>query len=456
MKSFMISGDRSGAGKTSITLAVSSILSEKSKVQTYKTAMDYIDASYLSGVTGRPAYNLDSFVQSADEMKGLFTYGSIDADYGVVEGVRGLFEGYSAFSDIGSTASIAKIIKMPVILVINARSITRSAAAIVKGFQVFDEDVNIAGVILNNTGPGKHVKKASDAIEYYCKVPVLGAVPRSDDMALSMRHLGLIPFREEEGNSEFLSRIEKITSHVREHIDIDKVKEIALETAPEKNSVYQKLAYRPSKKGKIAIAYDEAFNFYYGELTPLIESMGYEPIFFSPIHDTLPDADGYIFGGGYPELFAEKLSENTSMRESVKEAAENGTPIYAECGGLLYLTDSISVKAGWRGVGKDEKYEMCRVFSAKSVIPEKKVLGYVCGKAEIENKTYDFKGHEFHYSAVIPKSSPQYAFTLSRGTGIAEGRDGIKHKRCIGSFTHLMPVSSYGILSSALCADKKR
>jgi len=190
MKALMIAGDRSGSGKTSITLAIAAILSRSMNVQTFKVGMDYIDPSYLSGVTGRPCRNLDSFVQSSDEIREIFDHGRQGGDIVLVEGVRGLYEGGEALGDQGSSASIAKLLGLPIILVVSARSITRSAAAIVKGFQAFDEGVDIRGVILNNVAGEKHIAKATAAIEHYCGIPVVGTVPRQPEMELAMRHLG--------------------------------------------------------------------------------------------------------------------------------------------------------------------------------------------------------------------------------------------------------------------------
>ena len=456
MKSFLISGDRSGAGKTSITIGLAGLISESGIVQTYKVAMDYIDTSYLSGVTGRPSYNLDTFVQSDEEISGLFSYGAKGADFGIVEGVRGLYEGRDAFTDIGSTASIAKRFSLPTILVIDARSITRSAAALVKGFQAFDKDVRIKGVILNNTGGGQHVQKAKDAIEYYCGIPVFGAVPRSLDMNLSMRHLGLVPFREGMENPEFAKTIHGVIRHVSENVDIDAIKSIAEDVTPEPNSVTGSLSSNPKPEKKIGIAFDEAFTFYYGELEAVLRSRGYEIIRFSPVHDALPDADGYIFGGGYPELFANELAENASMRESILEEAKSGTPIYAECGGLMYLTRSLTIKKGWREYSQDTTYPMCGVFAGDTVMPAKKTLQYVEGAAILGGISYPFKGHEFHYSGITMDNYAKFAYSLSRGTGISNGNDGVVFNNAVGSYTHLMPVSSGEILAEIFCPERKK
>ncbi len=454
MKSLLISGDRSGAGKTSITLGLAGLLAKDAVVQTYKVAMDYIDTSYLSGVTGRPSYNLDTFVQTDEELAGLFSYGADGADIGIVEGVRGLYEGRDSFTDVGSTAAIAKRFSLPTILVVDARSITRSAAALVKGFQAFDPDVRIKGVILNNTGGGHHVTKATEAIEYYCGIPVLGAVPRSPEMDLSMRHLGLVPFVEGMRDPGFAKTIEGIIRHVGAHVDLEAIKALAEDVTPEPNQVTGSLASRPAASRRIAVAFDEAFTFYYGELEAVLQSQGCDVVRFSPLHDTLPDADGYIFGGGYPEMFAEELSRNTAMREAIHAKAKAGIPIYAECGGLMYLTRSITLKKGWLGRSEDAAYPMCGVFAGDTVMPAGKTLRYVEGSAVLAGKTYPFKGHEFHYSGVVMDPGTRFVYTLSRGTGIIDGKDGVVFNNTLGSYTHLMPVSAKGILAEIFSAER--
>ncbi len=211
MKQILITGDRSGSGKTSITLALSALLSKKNRVQTFKVGMDYIDPSYLSAVSKRPCRNLDSFTLSDTQIRDIFQYGCRDADIAIVEGVRGLYEGAEALDDTGSTASVAKALNLPVVLVVSAQSITRSAAALVKGFQEFDRDVHIAGVILNNIKGGSHKEKAVSAIEHYCGIPVIGAIPRMEEMQLAMRHLGLVPYREGAGRGRL--RYQDINYH---------------------------------------------------------------------------------------------------------------------------------------------------------------------------------------------------------------------------------------------------
>jgi cobyrinic acid a,c-diamide synthase len=448
MKSLLISGDRSGAGKTSVTLAIAGLLAQKYSIQTYKVAMDYIDTSYLTGVTGRPCYNLDTFVQMPEETAGLFSYGSNGAEYGLVEGVRGLYEGVDALTDVGSTAAVAKMFDLPVILVINARSITRSVAALVKGFVAFDPNIRIEGVILNNVMGERHVEKATRAVEHYCGIPVLGAIPRRPEMELAMRHLGLVPYREGLDNVEFHDRISLIISVIGEYVDIDHIREMAQDRTPCPNVVCGMLEEQPEPVMRVAVAYDEAFNFYYGELDAILRNFGAEIVYFSPVHDRLPDADGYIFGGGYPELFLEELERNDAMRDAIREVAENDVPIYAECGGLMYLTRSLTLEKGWQGRNEQLSCEMCGVFAGDARMPVRKSLGYVIGTASLPDGEFIFRGHEFHYSGISMDVGVRYAYQLSRGTGIVSGRDGALVHRTLGAYTHLMPVSSRTMLKN--------
>lgn len=448
MRSLLISGDRSGAGKTSVTLAIAGLLAQESAVQTYKVAMDYIDTSYLAGVTGRPSYNLDTFVQTPEETAGLFCYGSEGADYGIVEGVRGLYEGVDALTDVGSTASVAKMFDLPVILVINARSITRSVAALVKGFAAFDPDIRIEGVILNNVMGERHIGKATKAVEHYCGIPVLGAVPRRQEMELAMRHLGLVPYREGSDTTEFQDKISFITNVIGEYVDIDRIRGAAQDRTPRPNAVCGMLDAQLDPSMRIAVAYDEAFNFYYGELNAVLRSLGAKVVHFSPVHDRLPEADGYVFGGGYPELFLEELERNDAMREAVRETAENDVPIYAECGGLMYLTRSLTLEQGWQGRDERLSCEMCGVFAGDTRMPVRKALEYVVGTASLPDGEFMFRGHEFHYSGISMDAGVRYAYRLSRGTGIVNGQDGAVVRRTLGAYTHLMPVSSREMLKS--------
>ncbi|HNQ32858.1 MAG TPA: Ni-sirohydrochlorin a,c-diamide synthase [Methanoculleus sp.] len=448
MKSFLVAGDRSGSGKTSITLALSALLSATRAVQTFKVGMDYIDPSYLTGVTGRPCRNLDGYVMSPAEVRAVFAHGCRGADVAVVEGVRGLFEGAEALTDLGSTAAIAKQLDLPVVLVVNARSITRSAAAIVKGFMAFDPDVAIRGVILNQVTGARHREKAVRAIEHYCGIPVVGVIPRTADMELAMRHLGLVPYREGQEHGEFLARIEVVKQMIGEHVDIDALLSLAKESVLPAGEDPLYAAADPDVR--IGVALDEAFNFYYADLFDVLASSGAEVVPFSPVHGRLPEADGYIIGGGSPEVFGPELEANTAVREGLREASQNGVPIYAECGGLVYLTEKMVLAPDFAASKREETYDLAGVFAGEARMPEKRMLGYVVGTSAGENPmgAAAFKGHEFHYSSVRLAPETRYAYRLTRGGGIRDGLDGAIRDRTIGSYTHLHPVTSRGMFAN--------
>jgi cobyrinic acid a,c-diamide synthase len=459
MRCLLIGGDRSGCGKTSITLAIASLLSQKFTVQTFKTGMDYIDPSYLTGVTGRPCRNLDSFVMSPGEMLQVFNHGCEGADFALIEGVRGLFEGAEALTDVGSTASVARALDVPVVLVISARSITRSAAAIVRGFQVFAPDVRISGVILNNVVGPRHAEKAITAIEHYCRIPVFGAIPRMGEMELTMRHLGLVPFIERQGSGEFERRIKSVTGLIGDHVTLDRIVSAAREIPHDmsQNPVY---SLEHEKDVTIAVAYDEAFNFYYSDLFDILPALGANVVKFSPVHGTFPKADGYIIGGGYPELFLKELESNVRVREGILEESRNNVPIYAECGGLMYLTEKIILKAGWEDHPSDREYTMAGIFAGKTLMPAQRVVSYVEGMSIQASPVgaSRFRGHEFHYSEVMLDHNTRYSYQLSRGTGIEGTMDGAVSDQTIGSYTHLHPVSSIGMFRHFVekCREKNQ
>jgi Ni-sirohydrochlorin a,c-diamide synthase len=458
MKQILITGDRSGSGKTSITLALAALLSKRHRVQTFKVGMDYIDPSYLSAVSGRPCRNLDSFTLSDAQIRDIFRVGCRGADMAIVEGVRGLYEGAEALTDVGSTAAIAKTLDLPVVLVVSAQSITRSSAAIVKGFQSFDPEIRIVGVILNNIKGGSHKEKATTAIEHYCGVPVIGAIPRMEEMQLAMRHLGLVPYREGSGRGDFDARIGTITAMIGQYVDLDRFESLMKESAnpPKKSAAFDPA---PVRDVKIGIALDEAFNFYYADLFDILHSLGAEYIPFSPVHDRLPEADGYIIGGGYPELFIRELEENDRMREALREVSGNSTPIYAECGGLMYLTERMTLMKGWQGSAADQSVAMCGVFAGETRMPARRVVSYVEGTSAAGSPVGNasFRGHEFHYSDVVLDRDTRFAYQLSRGVGIRDNYDGAVVSNTLGSYTHLHPVASAGMFRHfvGLCREKR-
>jgi cobyrinic acid a,c-diamide synthase len=410
MKGFLISGDRSGSGKTSITLAIAAALAKRWTVQTFKVGMDYIDPSYLTGVTGRVCRNLDSFVMNPDELSAVFDHACIGADIAIVEGVRGLYEGAESIGDTGSTASIAKHFQLPIILVIDARSITRSAAALLMGFMHFDPAVRIAGVILNNVRGEKHIRKATEAIHHFCHVPVIGAIPRVENLDLTMRHLGLVPFEEGLKDQPFLDRVSSIVEMICSHLDLDALLSLSRDMkAPDRIPDL----FAPSglsRQGTIGIARDEAFNFYYADLFSLIESQGFEIEYFSPVHGVLPDADGYWFGGGYPEYFGRDLEENQSMTEDIRNAARDHRPVMAECGGLMYLCREIRVMQDFSGLSAGVYFRWLMFFLPGALFP-KNGLSRMCPERPLP--TFHFKEIRQFRLKAMPFITPP--FILMRG-----------------------------------------
>ncbi len=451
----LIAGDRSSAGKTTISIGIMSVLRDMGyKVQPFKVGLDFIDPSYHTEVTGRYSRNLDGYLMSDNAVCEVFSHAVDGADIAVIEGVRGLFEGLSATSDMGSTAQIAKLLKCPVILAINARSITRSTAALVSGYKNFDPEVNIVGVILNNIGGGRHGEKARTAIETYTNTPVIGEIPRNDAMKISMRHLGLIPALEGRRRlDDFDERLGGIKNIIKEGVDIDKL--ISLANAAEhlqrpETNIFK--AHTPESNPKIAVALDEAFNFYYRDNLELLELSGAELVYFSPVNDkSLPEVDGMYIGGGYPELFARELEDNSSMRESVKQASSDGLPVYAECGGLMYLTQEITTN-----VSRSGNYHMAEMeggtFAMVGAIPgrtlmgHKRVVSYNVGSFVKDNVIgkagASFIGHEFHHSEIIDiPDDTTFAIRLMRGTGIKGELDGILVKNTLAAYAHLHAAS---------------
>jgi Ni-sirohydrochlorin a,c-diamide synthase len=438
----ILAGDRSSAGKTTISVGIMALLREKGRVvQPYKVGLDYIDPSYHSMITGRRGENLDGYLMSDRAVTEAFVHSAEGADIAVIEGVRGLYEGLESLSDVGSTAQIAKTLKAPVILIVDAQSITRSAAAIVKGYKDFDRNVNLRGVILNKIGSERHAEKARMAIEKYTKVEVLGAIPRTNAMKLTMRHLGLIPAREGASRVDgFGEKLERIEQKISENLNVDRIAEIAAEATPIKTFKPDVFVKGADAGVKIGVAMDEAFNFYYKDNLDLLELKGAELVYFSPVHDrAIPEVDGLIIGGGYPEIFAAELSANEGMRRSVKEASAKGMPIYGECGGLMYLMESLETDDGRR-------HNMAGVFEGTAAMKHVRTIGYVVGRfsadTPIGQEDATFKGHEFHHSLITDLSSgARFAYRLDRGTGISNGLDGLLKNNTLAAYTHLHAAS---------------
>jgi cobyrinic acid a,c-diamide synthase len=450
----LIAGDRSSSGKTTIVAGLLSALRGRSlTVQPFKVAMDYIDPSYHTWITGRSCRNLDGYLMTEAAVREIYNHAAESADIAVIEGVRGLYEGYDG--DLGSTAQIAKLLKTPVIFVVDARSITRSCAAIVKGYMDFDPEVQFKGVILNKVGSERHAQKAIKEIERYAGVEVVGVIRRNEDMHLAMRHLGLVPVLEGKTRHEgFPERVDKIRRIVEEGLNLDRILEIAKEAEPlpeVEPDIYRQNAYGQGLR--IGVARDEAFNFYYRDNLELMELAGAEVVPFSPVHDAaLPQVDGIYIGGGYPELYARELSENERLRQALVQAHEKDLPIFAECGGLMYLAREIE----WDG----ERQEMVGLVPGKARRGSTRVVSYVHGtitqNCALGPAGTEIMGHEFHHSEMLMDEDIKYAIRLERGTGIKDGWDGMCEGNMVASYTHIHSASFRGFPANFLQACKER
>jgi cobyrinic acid a,c-diamide synthase len=426
----VLAGTGSAVGKTTITTGLMKALSGEYRVQPFKVGPDYIDPSYHTLATGFKSRNLDSFFMSDGQIREAFERGLkiSKSDFGIIEGVRGLYEGISPISDVGNTASIAKALNSPVILIINARSLVKSAAAVVIGFKTLDPTINIKGVILNQVKNKKHFLKTKESVEKLAETEVIGGIPRDESIKVEQRHLGLVPAVERES---IMGYIEKWGEVVEENINLDSLISIIKDSKKLPDGREDLWYQKNVKKVKIGVAWDEIFTFYYAENLEALEANNADIITFSPYHDEeIPDVDAIYFGGGYPEVFASELESNHQMRKSVKKFYEDGKPIYAECGGLMYLTNSIN----------DRK--MCQVFNYDSFMTKKpQALSYIIAKTRKDNiiskKGDIFRGHEFHYSKVlINEHKPDFAFEILRGRGITDSMDGLMKKNTVASYIH--------------------
>ena len=415
MKKILIAGTNSGVGKTTISLGIMQALTKRNlKVQPYKVGPDYIDPSYHTFITGRDSRNLDSYMLDDEKIKYIFKNASKDADISVIEGVMGLYDGFGIDLNSCTSSYTSKILKSPVILVINGKAMSSSAAAMVLGYKELDKEVNIKGVIVNNVKTKNHYELIKEAIEKYCNVEVLGYFPPNEKFKLDSRHLGLVPSVEIEALTE---KFYDLGSEIEKYINIDRLIEISeseeIETSFELNEL-------PKLKNKsIAVAYDKAFNFYYKENLELLNQMNIEIKTFSPLYDEIvPKADCIYIGGGFPEVFAKKLGINKKMRESIKKAHENNVPIYAECGGLMYLGEKLLDLDG-------NEYEMVGIFEGISKMTKSlKRFGYCDGIAKVDtvfsNKGDIIKGHEFHHSEFNSNEECSYKMVKKRGNKIVD------------------------------------
>jgi cobyrinic acid a,c-diamide synthase len=433
----IIAGTTSSVGKTTISLALMYALKYKKglSVQPFKIGPDFIDPSYHKIITGRESRTLDAWMMGNSGILSTLQNAAIDVDVAIIEGVMGLFDGLSGRSDFASTAYVAKILNTPVILVIDAAKAARSIAAMAFGYLHFDRRLKISGIILNNVSGPKHARYITEACKSKIKVPILGIVQRDNELRMDERHLGLIPTDELDYTKK--SKIMKVAKKVSEEIYYDKIVSL-FKLKKSKYPVFVKKSEPSISKLKIGVALDNSFNFYYNENLNSLRNLRAEITFFSPLNDNhIPnDVSGLILGGGFPEVMADKLHSNQSMRRSIKTAVEQGMPIYGECGGLMYLTKSI---AGYRDFKKP--FKMVGVIDANTIMTGRLTLNYT--QADMTSNLFgniqNIRGHEFHYSKIenIPQDS-KYVYNMKRGSGIDGGKhDGVLIYNSIASYMHL-------------------
>ncbi len=424
-----------------MALGLISALSNKYKVQPFKVGPDFIDTGHHAQICGRPSRNLDSYIMGERGVLETFARASDDADFCVIEGVMGLFDGVDD-TEIASTAHIAKILNVPVLLVVDAHGVSRSVAAMVKGFSEFDR-VNIQGIILNNVGSERHLKLIKDSLSSAgIKIPVVGALSKNKELSIPSRHLGLHMARENSLD------IKSISEFIENNIDLGTIINIADTFAAPDIDLKEKPDER--KNVRIGIAQDSAFCFYYQDSFDDLKSQGADLIFFSPMKDDLPHVDGIYLGGGYPELYAKEL-ETSKTGDMIKKAADDGMPIYGECGALLYLNESLTI---------GRTYKMAGILGATSSMTNKlQGLGYteaqVVSDSPLAKRGMIIRGHEFHYSVTECDRDAKFVYKLKRGKGIIDGRDGLMEHSTMASYMHTHPavVSFENFLR--LCKDYK-
>jgi len=429
MRGIVIAGTNSGCGKTTVTIGLMSLLAERGhKIAPFKTGPDFIDPAFHSRVTGTPSYNLDTFLMKPEVIKHLYAKHTENKDFAVVEGVMGLYDGMGDEAT-GSAAELSKLLDLPVLLVVSCKSMYQSVAAIVSGFKHFDPQVNVAGVILNHVPNADSYAFLKKYIETHTGVPCVGYMPTNKDISLESRHLGLVQAGEVTGLDE---KIEKLTAILRETIDVQLLEQIA--TQAKLQAVNLELA-EPWKRDlsqlRLAVARDHAFQFYYHDNLELLEENGAELVCFSPLNDAHlpPNIDAIYIGGGYPEVFAKELSENENMLKEIKLAAVWGLPIFAECGGLMYLTEGIEDMEGHFN-------PMVGVFNCKVQMTDRlQRFGY-CNVSYNESVT---RAHEFHRSRIIPAAEePNYtmSYQLSKPEKDKTWTCGLKYKNVLGGYAH--------------------
>jgi len=446
MPAILIAGTHSGVGKTTVAMALLAAFTRARKltVVPFKVGPDYIDTSHHTAICGRPSRNLDTFMMGEGGVRQTFASASAgadtDTDICVIEGAMGLYDGMGA-SDTASSAHVARVLDVPVILVVDVKGMSRSAVALIKGYCDFDSRINVAGVILNKVGSPRHGDMIRTAIRDELAIPVLGEIPKSAQIEIPSRHLGL--YMAHEGYR--MDYVPQLSQLAENHIDLSAILDIAQQTGD--RAAGEGVAAEPGRTGDvdgnegaggrdvtIGVARDPAFCFYYADLIDSLKRHA-NVVFWSPLADDLPDVDGLYFGGGYPELYMRELSSRTRTRNRIKDAAAEGIPIYGECGGMIYLCESLIDLEG-------AAYPMAGVLPAETEMTSRlQALGYT--DASVSSNPVvgagRIRGHEFHYSVTSCDPDARFAYRMNRGKGIRDGLDGITEYATLGSYMHAPP-----------------
>ena len=422
----VVAGATSGVGKTSITSAIIYGIKKRGyTVQPFKVGPDYIDPSYLSAISGNDTKNLDVWLMGENDLVQSFVKNSA-SDVSVIEGVMGYYDGFGGKTNYASTHHVASLLKSPTVLVLDASKVARSIAATALGFAKFHRNSRIIGIILNKIGSKKHERMCRQALANL-KIPILGSILKNSE-SMESRHLGLIPVKEQKS---LQNKIRKISREISDNLDIDKIIQIC-KNVPQLPKVQSKKFKKPTVT--VAVALDSSFNFYYHDNLEALRREGARIKFFSPVSDKkIPRCDLIYIGGGFPEVLGNSLEKNSIMRKLIKKHAEDGMPIYAECGGLMYLTKSISF-------GK-RKYKMVGLFDAETQMTEKMTLNYTEGRISsscLVSAPAKFHAHEFHYSKIrnLPRDA-KLVYDLKIGEGIARKKDALTEYNTLASYCHL-------------------
>ncbi|MDY0267019.1 MAG: cobyrinate a,c-diamide synthase [Methanimicrococcus sp.] len=426
-KGFLIAATGSGVGKTTSSMGLMAAFKRRGRiVQGFKTGPDYIDPAYHSVISGRPSYNLDPFMMGTDGVVDQFVRASAGADISIVEGVMGLFDGMDS-TEISGAAHVAKTLDIPVFLVINTHGMSRSVAAMLKGYAEFDPDVHIAGVILNKIGSPRHLELIKGALDG--KIPIVGALPRNSDIAVPERYMGLrLP---EEEDLDF----SQLADFIEENMDLDLLLQITEEYEQNRpnRSEPEKIKF-PDADVTIGVAREPSFCFHYPAMFDAFLKAGARIEFFSPTRGELPEADGFYFASGYPEFHIQKLSESPATKK-LKGLAADGVPMFGEGGGLSYLCESYETEDG--------VYKMAGLLPAESRITKKlQGLGYAEAKPfSPAFGNQNIRAHEFHYSVTQPAKDSKFAYEMIRGKGITGQKDGLYEHNVLAGYMQMHPGS---------------